>query len=88
MINAWFDAIIYDRQVGVKWVADGAKSVKISDLEGLLKHPNSEIQRSAAYALVNMGSESGIHLIRPDLYANDVYTREKARDGLLCICRE
>ena len=86
--HAWFDAIIHDQQIGVKWVATGAKMVRISDLEELLKHPNPEIQKSAAYALARLGNASGAHLIRPELYANDVYTRQKARDGLLCICRE
>ena len=86
--HAWFDAIIHDQQIGVKWVATGAKMVRISDLEELLKHPNPEIQKSAAYALARLGNASGAHLIRPDLYAKEVSTRQRARDGMLYICRE
>ena len=75
LTDAWFDAIIDERQVGVKWVAAGAKTVTLTDVEGLLKHPNPKIQRSAAYALARLGNASCAHLIRPDLYANNVHTR-------------
>jgi HEAT repeat protein len=88
LTDAWFSAIIHDRQIGVKWVAAGAKAVTLTDVEGLLEHPNPKIQKSAAYALARLGNASGAHLIRPDLYAKDVSTRQRARVGMLYICRE
>ena len=88
LTDAWFSAIIHDRQIGVKWVAAGAKAVTLTDVEGLLEHPNPKIQRSAAYALARLGNASGAHLIRPDLYAKEVSTRQRARVGMLYICRE
>jgi HEAT repeat protein len=85
LTDAWFSAIIHDRQIGVKWVAAGAKTVTLTDVEGLLKHPNPKIQKSAAYALARLGNASGAHLIQSDLYANDVSTRWTARVTLLGI---
>ena len=88
LTDAWFSAIIHDRQIGVKWVAAGAKAVTLTDVEGLLEHPNPKIQRSVAYALARLGNASGAHLIRPDLYANNVHTRLRARRALLSIRRQ
>ena len=88
LTNTWLFAIIDDRQLGIKWVAAGAKAVTLTDVEGLLEHPNPKIQKSAAYALARLGNASGAHLIQSDLYAKDVSTRQRARDGMLCICRE
>ena len=88
LTNTWLFAIIDDRQLGIKWVATGAKAVTLADVEGLLEHPNPKIQKSAAYALARLGNASGAHLIRPDLYAKEVSTRQRARDGMLYICRE
>ena len=88
LTDAWFSAIIHDRQIGVKWVVAGAKTVTLTDVEGLLKHPNPKIQRSAAYALARLGNASGAHLIQSDLYANNVHTRLRARRALLSIRRQ
>ena len=85
LTNTWLFAIIDDRQLGIKWVAAGAKAVTLADVEGLLEHPNPKIQKSAAYALARLGNASGAHLIQSDLYANDVSTRWTARVTLLGI---
>ena len=85
LTNTWLFAIIDDRQLGIKWVAAGAKAVTLAAVEGLLEHPNPKIQRSAAYALARLGNASGAHLIQSDLYANDVSTRWTARVTLLGI---
>jgi HEAT repeat protein len=63
LTNTWLFAIIDDRQLGIKWVAAGAKAVTLTDVEGLLEHPNPKIQKSAAYALARLGNASGAHLI-------------------------
>ena len=80
---AWFSAMINDRQIALNWIAAGAKAVTVTDVEGLLKHSDPVIQRTAAYELARLGNASGAHLIQPDLYADDAMTREKARLAFL-----
>ena len=83
LTDAWFSAMINDRQVALNWLAAGAKRITVTDVEGLLKHSDPTIQRAAAYELARLGNAAGIHLIRPDLYANGAKTRGKARLALL-----
>ena len=85
LTNTWLFAMIDDPQLGIKWVAAGAKAVTLADVEGLLESPNPKIQKSAAYALAQLGNASGADLIQSDLYANDVATRWTARVTLLGI---
>ena len=83
LTDAWFSAMVNDRQIALNWLAAGAKAVTVTDVEGLLKHSNPAIQRTAAYELARLGNASGIYLIQPDLYADDAQTRAKARVALL-----
>ena len=80
---AWFSAMINDRQIASNWLAASAKTVTATDVEGLLKHSDHVIQQTAAYQLTRLGNASGVHLIQPDLYADNARTRAKARAALL-----
>ena len=83
LTDAWFSAMINDRQIALNWLAAGAKAVASTDVERLLKHSDPAIQRAAAYELASFGNASGVYLIQPDLYADDAQTRAKARVALL-----
>ncbi len=79
-------AKISDPQIMSNWAVAGAKGVTMADVEESLEHPNPTIQRAAAYQLARLGNALGVHLIQPDLYANDVETRQRARGVLLRAC--
>ena len=85
---AWFSTMIADRQIALDWLAAGAKKVTAADVEGLLKHSNPVIQRTAAYELARVGNASGAYLVQPDLYADDARVRGKARLVLLSVRSE
>ena len=71
LTDAWFSAMINDRQVALNWLAAGTKQVTITDAEELLKHSDPIIQRAAVYALARLGNASGIHLIQGLLKHSD-----------------
>lgn len=70
------------------WEAIADKASTRTGLKTLLAHGHPMIQRAAAYELTYLGAVSGIHLITPDLHADDVQTRMKAREALLRVNAE
>lgn len=84
----WF----YDKNdspsLASNWAEIIEKAVTLEGLKELLKHEISAVRRGAAYELAYLGDKSGVHLIEPDLHANDVQTRMHARDTLLKLQSE
>ena len=72
LTDAWFSAMINDRQVALNWLAAGAKQVTITDAEELLKNSDLTIQRAAVYALARLGNAAEIHLIQGLLKHSDL----------------
>ena len=72
LTDAWFSAMINDRQVALNWLAAGAKQVTITDAEELLKNSDLTIQRAAVYTLARLGNAAEIHLIQGLLKHSDL----------------
>lgn len=84
----WFYANNYVPHLVLDWEAIADKAASRTGLKTLLAHAHPMIQRAAAYELTYLGDVSGIHLITPDLHANDVQTRMEAREALLRVNAE
>ena len=85
LTEPWFYANNYVPHLVSDWNAIADKASTRTDLKTLLAHAHPMIQRAAAYELTYLGDASGIHLITPDLHANDVHTRMEAREALLRV---
>ena len=85
MTEPWFYANNYIPHLVSDWMAIANKAATRTGLKTLLAHAHPMIQRAAAYELTYLGDASGIHLITPDLHANDVETRMEARKALLRV---
>ena len=88
LTNPWFYANNYVPHLVLDWEAIADKAASRTGLKTLLAHAHPMIQRAAAYELTYLGDVSGIHLITPDLHANDVQTRMEAREALLRVNAE
>ncbi|MCG9131445.1 HEAT repeat domain-containing protein [Candidatus Poribacteria bacterium] len=78
-VNNYTPSLISD------WEAIADEAATHPGLKTLLAHAHPMIQHAAAYELTYLGDASGIHLITPDLNANDVQTRMEAREALLRV---
>ena len=85
LTEPWFYANNYVPHLVSDWKAIADKAATRPGLKTLLAHAHPMIQRAAAYELTYLGDVSGIHLIAPDLHANDVETRMEAREALLRV---
>lgn len=85
LTEPWFYANNYAPDLVSDWEAIADKASTRPGLKTLLAHAHPMIQRAAAYELTYLGDVSGIHLITPDLHANDVQTRMEARAALLRV---
>ena len=85
LTDPWFYANNYAPHLVSDWEAIAAKAATRTGLKTLLAHAHPMIQHAAAYELTYLGDISGIHLIAPDLHANDVQTRMEAREALLRV---
>jgi HEAT repeat protein len=85
LTEPWFYANNYAPHLVSDWKAIANKAATHTGLKTLLTHAHPMIQRAAAYELTYLGDVSGIHLIAPDLHANDVHTRMEAREALLRV---
>ena len=85
LTEPWFYANNYVPHLVSDWEAIADKAATRPGLKTLLAHADPMIQRAAAYELTYLGDVSGIHLITPDLHANDVETRMEAREALLRV---
>ena len=85
LTDPWFYANNYAPHPVPDWEAIADKAATRPGLKTLLAHAHPMIQRAAAYELTYLGDVSGIHLIAPDLHANDVQTRMEARAALLRV---
>ena len=85
LTEPWFYANNYIPHLVSDWKAIADKAATHTGLKTLLAHAHPMIQRAAAYELTHLGDASGIHLITPDLHANDVHTRMEAREALLRV---
>ena len=85
LADPWFYANNYAPDLVSDWEAISNKAATRTGLKTLLAHAHPMIQRAAAYELTYLGDVSGIHLIAPDLHANDVQTRIEAREALLRV---
>lgn len=85
LTEPWFYANKYAPDLVSDWEAIADKAATRPGLKTLLAHAHPMIQRAAAYELTYLGDVSGIHLITPDLHANDVQTRMEARAALLRV---
>ena len=83
LTDPWFYANNYAPHLVSDWEAIANKATTRKGLKALLAHAHPMIQRAAAYELAYLGDVSGIHLIEPDLHADDVQTRMEAREALL-----
>ena len=81
----WFYANNYAPHLVSDWETIAAQAATRPGLKTLLAHTHPMIQRAAAYELTYLGDVSGIHLIEPDLHADDVQTRMEARAALLRV---
>ena len=88
LTDPWFYANNYAPHLVSDWEAVADKAATRTGLKTLLAHAHPMIQRAAAYELTYLGDVSGIHLITPDLHANDVQTRMEAREALLRVNAE
>jgi len=88
LTDPWFYANNYAPHLVSDWKAIADKAATRTGLKTLLTHAHPMIQRTAAYELTYLGDVSGIHLITPDLHANDVQTRMEARAALLRVNAE
>ena len=88
LTDPWFYANNYVPHFVSDWEAIADKAATRTGLKTLLAHAHPMVQRAAAYELTYLGDVSGIHLIAPDLHANDVQTRIEAREALLRINAE
>ena len=85
LTDPWFYANNYAPHLVSGWEAIADKAVTRTGLKTLLAHAHPMIQRAAAYELTYLGDVSGIHLIAPDLHANDAQTRMEAREAHLRV---
>ena len=85
LTEPWFYANNYVPHLISDWKVIADKAATPTGLKTLLTHAHPIIQHAAAYELTYLGDASGIHLITPDLHANDVHTRMEAREALLRI---
>ena len=85
LTEPWFYANNHAPHLVPDWKVIANKAATHTGLKTLLAHAHPMIQRAAAYELTHLGDASGIHLITPDLHANDVHTRMEAREALLRV---
>ena len=85
LIDPWFYANNYAPRLVSDWEAIADKAATRTGLKTLLAHAHPMIRRAAAYELTYLRDLSGIHLIAPDLHANDVQTRMEAREAHLRV---
>ncbi len=71
------------REIGYFWLQEIATDIGVDRLKEMLKDINRNVKIASAYQLARLGDTSGLDLIRQDLNAVSVETRERARNIII-----